>query len=149
MLLSDVCIVNVACCTARTTILEAAYMMRKMHAGDLVVVENEGDAKVPLGIVTDRDIVVEVLGTGMDPATTTVKSITRSPLVVAREDEDSSQALERMRAHGIRRIPVVGSRGTLVGIVTVDDLMKGLAEEAGVIAEIVSRERNHEERARR
>src|SRR5262249_33266114 len=103
----------------------------------------------PLGMVTDRDIVVEVLAKGLDPATTLVSSIMRTPVVIAREDEDSSQTLERMRVHGVRRIPVVGSRGKLVGIVTVDDMMRRLAQEASVLTEIVSREQKQEERARR
>ena len=148
MLLSNFCILDVACCTARTTVLEAAHLMRKKHTGDLVVVEDDEERKEPLGIITDRDIVVEVLAKGLDPATTLVSSVIRTPVVIAHEDEDSTQALERMRVHGVRRIPVVGSRGKLIGIVTVDDMVRRLALEASVLTEIVSRERRQEERAR-
>jgi CBS domain-containing protein len=149
MLLNTFCILDVACCTPRTTALEAAHLMRKKHTGDLVVVEDDEERQEPLGIVTDRDIVVEVLAKGLDPATTLVSSIMRTPVVIAREDEDSSQTLERMRDHGVRRIPVVGSRGKLVGIVTVDDMMRRLAQETSVLTEIVSREQKQEERGRR
>lgn len=149
MLLSNFCILDVACCTPRTTILEAAHLMRKKHTGDLVVVEDDEERQEPLGIITDRDIVVEVLANGLDPSTTTVSSVIRTPVVIAREGEDSAQALERMRVHGVRRMPVVGSRGKLVGIVTVDDMLKSLAQQATVLTEIVSREQRQEERGRR
>jgi len=70
-------------------------------------------------------------------------------VVIARDDEDSTQVLERMRVHGVRRMPVVGSRGELVGIVTVDDMLKRLAMETSTLTEIVSREQRQEERGRR
>jgi CBS domain-containing protein len=139
---------NVACCSPRTTALEAAHLMREHHTGDLVVVDDEQKPS-PLGIITDRDIVVEVLGKGLDPAVTTVSSVIRTPVVVAEEGEDSSQVLERMRAHGVRRIPVVGARGTLVGIVTVDDMLKRLAADAELLTQVVSQEQSHETRTRR
>ncbi len=149
MLLNTFCMLEVACCTPRNTVLEASHLMRRRHTGDLVVVEDDESRMEPLGVITDRDIVVEVLARGLDPATTLVGSVIRTPVVVAREDEDSSQALERMRAHGVRRMPVVGARGKLVGIVTVDDLLKRLALEANVLTEIVSKEQGYEERYRR
>jgi len=149
MLLNDFCILDVAYCTPRATILEAAHLMRKNHTGDLVVVDDGEERHEPLGVITDRDIVVEVLAKGLDPAKTLVGSVIRTPVVLAREDEDSTQALERMRVHGVRRMPVVGSRGKLVGIVTVDDMVKRLAMEASALTEIVSREQRHEERGRR
>jgi CBS domain-containing protein len=149
MLLNTFCILDVACCTPRTTVLEAAHLMRRKHTGDLVVVEDDEERQAPLGIITDRDIVVDVLAKGLDPATTLVGSVIRTPVVVGRDDEDSSQSLERMSVHGVRRMPVVGREGKLVGIVTVDDMLKRLAQEVNVITEIVSREQTREERARR
>lgn len=149
MLLNTFCMLDVACCTPRSTVLEAAHLMRRRHTGDLVVVEDDELRQEPLGVITDRDIVVEVLAKGLDPATTLVGSVIRTPVVVAREDEDSTQALERMRTHGVRRMPVVGTRGKLVGIVTVDDLIKRLALEANVLTEVVSKEQGYEERYRR
>ena len=66
MLLNTFCILDVASCTPRTTILEAAHLMRRRHTGDLVVVEDDEERREPLGIITDRDIVVEVLAKGLD-----------------------------------------------------------------------------------
>ncbi len=146
MLLNSFCMLDVVCCTPRTTVLEAAYLMRREHVGDLVVVEDDQVQKEPLGVITDRDIVVEVLAKGQDAATTLVGSVMRTPVVIAREDEDSALTLERMRTHGVRRIPVVGRQGTLVGVVTADDMLRRLAADAGLLTEIVSRQQTLEER---
>src|SRR5581483_7751299 len=129
MQLNSFCMLDVECCSPRTTIQEVAQIMRRKHTGDLVVVDDDELKPAPLGIITDRDIVVEVLGKGLDPAITTVGSIIRTPVVVAEGTEDSTQVLERMRSHGVRRIPVVGAGGKLIGIVTVDDMLKRLAAD--------------------
>jgi CBS domain-containing protein len=149
MLLNTFCILDVACCTPRSTISEAAHLMRRKHTGDLVVVADDELKEEPLGVITDRDIVIEVLAKGLDPATTLVGSVIRTPVVIAREDEDITQAMERMRTHGVRRMPVVGSRGRLIGIVTVDDVLKQLAMQTNMLTDIVAREQGHEERQRR
>jgi len=149
MQLSSFCMLNVECCSPRTTVLEAAHIMRRKHIGDLVVVDDDEVKPSPLGVLTDRDIVVEVLAKGLDPAVTPVGSVIRTPVIVADESEDSAQVLERMRAHGVRRIPVVGARGKLTGIVTVDDMLKRLAADAALLTEIVSQEQSHETRTRR
>jgi CBS domain-containing protein len=139
-------LLNVFCCTPRTTVLEAAHLMRREHVGDLVVVEDDEVRKEPLGVITDRDIVVEVMAKGLDAATTLVGYVMRTPVVVAHEDEDSGLTLERMRTHGVRRIPVVGRQGNLVGIVTADDMLRRLAADAGLLTEIISRQQSLEER---
>jgi CBS domain-containing protein len=147
MLLDSICTLDVACCSPRTMVLQAAHLMREKHTGDLVVVEDDGHT--PIGIITDRDIVVEVLARGLDPAITPVGNVIRTPVVVAQADEDSSAVLERMRDQGIRRIPVVGAHERLIGIVTVDDLLARLAADAGLLMEIVAKERTREQRTRR
>ncbi len=151
MLLNTFCMLDVARCSPRTTVLEAAHLMRHHHTGDLVVVDDDGgeERQTPLGVITDRDIVVEVLARGADPARTLVSQVMRTPVVIANAQEDSSAVLERMRAHGVRRIPVVGEDGWLVGIVTADDMLKRLAADAHMLTEIVSKEQNQEQRARR
>jgi len=149
MLLDSFCMLDVACCSPRTTALEAAHIMRRKHTGDLVVVDDDESRPAPLGIITDRDIVIEVLGKGLDPAATTVGSVIRTPVVIAQGSEDSSAVLERMRTHGVRRIPVVGTGGKLIGIVTVDDMLKRLAADASLLTDIVSQGQSHEARSRR
>jgi CBS domain-containing protein len=150
MLLNSICMLDVACCSPRTTVLEAAHLMRQKHTGDLVVIDDGGaNEAAPLGIITDRDIVIEVLGKGLDPAVTLVSTLVRTPVVIANQGEDTSHALERMRTHGVRRLPVVSDCGALVGIVTVDDLLERLAADATALVDVISREQTHEQRARR
>jgi len=149
--LSEICVLDVVFCSRRTTILEAARLMRQHHAGDLIVVDDADDERTPAGIITDRDIVVDVLGKELNPATTLVGDVMvkLSHLVVARDTEDLTEGAERMRQHGVRRLPVVNRAGALVGVVTLDDLLQQLARSATVLAEIVNKEQAHEQRARR
>ena len=149
MLLKDVCTMDVACCGSATTAIEAAQLMRHHHVGDLVVVDDPQDGRIPLGVVTDRDLAIEVLGYALDPATTTVGALISHPVVIATESADTAEVIQRMRAQGVRRIPVVDGRGAAVGIVTLDDMLRHLTGEIGALLEIVDRGRRREQRARR
>jgi CBS domain-containing protein len=124
--------------------------MRTHHVGDLVVVEDPRDEeRVPLGVVTDRDLAIEVLGHGRDPAATTLGSLIRRPVVLAHEEEDTSAVIERMRAHGVRRIPVVDARGSTTGIITLDDLIRIHVEQAAALVQIMAQGQDVERRTRR
>ena len=149
MKLKNVCTLDVACCTGDISIAEAARLMRQRHTGNLVVVDNADEERIPVGIITDRDIVIEVLGKGLDPAKTTVANAMSTQLVVADCGEDVSDAVERMRAHGVRRIPVTGDGGSLLGIFTLDDLLRLNAEQVDAPAAILSKEQTRENRTRR
>lgn len=149
MLLKELCTPDIIHCGPDATALTAARLMRQHHVGDLIVVDSEERDQTPLGMVTDRDIVVEVLGKERDPRSVTLREIMRAPVVVARTSEDAAQALERMRMHGVRRLPVLDEYLKLAGIVCLDDLIKRLAADAAALAEIVSREQDREHRTRR
>jgi CBS domain-containing protein len=149
MLVSALCQLEVACCTLQTTILEAASLMRHKHVGDLVVVGNDAEDRAPIGIITDRDIVLEVVGAGRDPAKTAVGDIIRRPVVLVNQEDDAGRALEQMQAHGVRRVPVIDHQGQLTGIITADDLLMSLAADANRLADTIAREQTHEQRARR
>ena len=122
--------------------------MRHRHVGDLVVVDDPENEGIPLGIVTDRDIVVEVLGNGLDPAKITVGSLMRTPVVTARESEDTTQVIERMHAHGVRRLPVVAHEGEVVGIVTLNDLLRLLVADANGLLSIMAKGQVNEQHLR-
>jgi len=149
MLLKDICTLDAVCCNPNTTVLAAARLMRERHAGDVIVVDDPQGGQTPIGVVTDRDIVVEVLGKELDPAKITVREIMRTPVVVAGTSEDASQAIERMKLHGVRRLPLVDERLKLAGVICLDDLLGRLAGDAAALAEIVSREQARERRMRR
>jgi len=149
MLLKDVCVLDVACCGRDTGIIEAARLMRHHHSGDLVVVDDPAEERVPVGILTDRDIVVEVLGNELDPGKTKVAQVMSRTLVIAQEGEDTAVAVERMHAHGVRRLPVVNRAGSLIGVFTLDDAMRLHAERAAELVEIAAKGQTHERRTRR
>ena len=149
MLLKEICTPDVVHCSPETTALGLARLMRERHVGDVVVVEDPQNDQTPIGLVTDRDLVVEVLGRERDPARVCAREIMRKPVVIARTSEDTAQAVERMKAHGVRRIPVMDEHRRLAGIVCLDDLLRQLAAEAGALVEIVSREQDREHRDRR
>jgi CBS domain-containing protein len=149
MLLKDICSPDVAYCSSDTDVLAAARLMRQRHVGDLVVVNDADGDQTPLGIVTDRDIVIEVLGKELDPRNVKVRDIMRTPAVIAGDSEDTAQAIARMKSHGVRRIPVLGEHRKLVGIITLDDLIRGLAAQASALADVIEREQGNEQRRRR
>lgn len=149
MMLKDVCVLDVVCCARSTRIIEAARLMREHHTGDVIVVDDPTESRMPAGILTDRDIVVEVLGKGLNPAETTVADVMSHALVIAHEGEDTAVAVERMHLHGVRRVPVVNREGSLVGIFTLDDALKLHAARAAEFVEISAKGHTRERRSRR
>lgn len=149
MLLKDICVLDVACCTRDLSILGAARMMRQQHTGDLIVVDTDDDERTPVGIITDRDIVVDVLAQGGDPSKISVGDVMTSRLAIASGSEDVSQALSRMREHGVRRMPIVDDEGSILGIVTLDDLLKLHVEAGAALLEVISKEQTRENRTKR
>lgn len=149
MKLQDLCELDVVCCTRELTIAAASRLMRERHAGDLVVVEELDDEREPVGVITDRDIVVEVLARDKDPRTTTVGEIMSKHVVIASESEDSTLALQRMAAHGVRRVPIVDDQRRVIGIVSLDDLLRQHAEQASQLLDVVTKQQTREKRTRR
>jgi CBS domain-containing protein len=136
----------VAVANRDTTVKEAARMMRQFHVGDLVVVEGNTS---PVGIVTDRDIVLSVVATGLDPEVFTIGDLINRDLVTVQSDQGVFECIQLMRVHGVRRMPVIDHDGALVGIVSVDDLVGLLAEEMGEVGKLIVREQAHEMQVRR
>jgi CBS domain-containing protein len=149
MLVKDLCVPNVVTCDPHANILDAARLMRQHHVGDVVVVDDPKRVEgVPLGIITDRDLAIEVLGRGLDPAVTKVVSVMRKPVVVAYETEHLTALVDRMRAHGVRRMPVVANEGEIIGIVSLEDVLRGIIGHANALLDTMSQGRMNEQRAR-
>jgi CBS domain-containing protein len=108
-----------------TTAHALAVLMRDQRVGAVVI--TEGDR--PVGIVTDRDLVLRVVARQLDPLTVRAREVMSSDLVTVREGTSLAEATAQMRAHGIRRVPVVDARGRLVNILTLDDMVVVLGEE--------------------
>lgn len=112
---------GVICIDATADIVDAAKLMREHHVGFLVVHEASDELRRPIGVLTDRDIVLQVTAKDVDPHTVTVRdAMTRQPLI-ATEGDELIDALQAMRIAGIRRVPVVDTRGALTGVFALDD----------------------------
>lgn len=144
MPIGELCNREVVITEKSMVVTEAARLMRTHHVGDLVVVETREGRRVPVGIVTDRDIVVEVVAAGVNPEALKVGDIMGQEVATVRESEGMFEALRYMRDRGVRRMPVVDAEGALVGILTLDDLLELLAEEMMELAKLVSHERKRE-----
>ena len=146
MPVAELCTREVVVVNRSETVLEAAKLMRHQHVGDVVVVE-EGSG-IPVGIVTDRDIVVEIIANGLDPASISVGEIMVPELATVGSGQGLFETIEYMRSKGVRRLPVVGEDGKLIGILALDDILELLAEELSGIARLVKSGRKREERTR-
>lgn len=130
------------------SVREAVNLMRTHHVGDVVVVDRESGEPIPLGILTDRDIVLEVLAEDVDLNALNVGDVMSDDLVTTGEDTSIMNAIKIMRGKGVRRIPVVNKKGSLVGILAVDDIIEIIAEQLTDIVGLISREGNQERRRR-
>ena len=120
----------------------AAKLMRERHIGYLIVVKAQvsDGSLVPVGVLTDRDIVVKVLAPQVDPCTLRVGDVMTQKPVVAREADDLTDALRTMRKIGVRRLPVTDGRGQLVGVLSLDDILDALADDLKNVAGSIRRE---------
>ncbi len=107
--------------------------MRDQHVGAIVIATSRGE---PIGLVTDRDLVVRLLAREADPSSPIGTIMTADPFVI-RADARIDEALLMMRTAGVRRLPIVDGQGLLVGMVSFDDLSVLLAGEMGAQAAVV------------
>ena len=148
MNIGEICVRDVVICAASTTVSEAARLMRERHVGDLVVIEERNNRRFPVGLITDRDIAVEVVALNAPLDKLTIGDIMGGNLATVSESEDVFRTLELMRRKSVRRLPVVDHQGALVGIVAMDDLLEILAEELTLMVKLIARQPTHEARSR-
>ncbi|MGQ9427443.1 CBS domain-containing protein [Gilvimarinus sp. F26214L] len=144
MKVGDSCVRDVVYVEPSASLYSVAEQMRHHHVGCVVVANKvEGDGK-PLGIITDRDLVIEVLAPRLDPDKLLAEDIMTFNLTVAREDEDLWEVVHRMESESVRRVPVVNAQEQLAGIFSLDDLLRVFASELHGIAGLVNHERGRE-----
>lgn len=125
-------------------LVDAVREMHRRHVGAVVVVEQHGTLVSPIGIVTDRDILRGQVARRKDLFTLTVQDVMTSDPLTLGEHTGLADGLGKMRARGVRRAPVVGQTGDLVGIVSIDDLLPVVAEELNVLAKLIGRQAGRE-----
>jgi CBS domain-containing protein len=142
--LRDLAVREVETVSVEATLAECAKRMRHAHVGCVVVAEPAGAALKPLGIVTDRDIVVEAVAPGLDPATLTAGDVMSRPLATVARDDDLLDALARMRERGVRRLVVVDGDGLLVGLVSVQDVLRAVAQQVDALIGVMHAQQGKE-----
>ena len=144
MSIGELCNRNVVIVGRAESVLQAARLMREHHVGDVVVVADKAEGKQPVGILTDRDIVVELVAEGVDLDAVSVGDAMSNQLLILGESDELAEATARMRTRGVRRAPVVDNVGALVGILTLDDILEILSAELADLVRLTVREQHHE-----
>ena len=148
MRVGEFCNREVVIIDQESSVTNAAQVMRQYHVGDVIIVNEQHGKNMPTGILTDRDIALEIVAKGTDPESVSVRDAMSFELVTVDEEDDLLRVIELMRDNGIRRVPVVDSDQALVGILTVDDILDVLSEVFVDIVHLVDSQRRREERSR-
>lgn len=145
MSVGEICNREVIIIDQGENITDAARLMRKHHVGNVVVVKTEDNQeRIPVGILTDRDIVIELLARDVDLDALSVGDAMTYELLTLNENDEPMEAIKQMRAQGVRRAPVVNGRGVLVGILAVDDVIELLSEQLSDLVVLLKREQQVE-----
>ena len=144
MIIGEICTREVTFVRSGDALSQAARQMCERHVGTVIVVEDRGQQPVPIGIITDRDIVRAQLNRVADLACLGVAQVmTPDPLVLS-ESETMSEAIEKMRARAVRRAPVVNATGGLVGVISMDDLLSAIPEQLSGLVRLVEVQQRRE-----
>jgi CBS domain-containing protein len=148
MKVAEYCKKGVVAIASNVDAAEAARLMRMQHVGFLIV-HREGDVlRKPVGVLTDRDLVVGVMARDVDPHAVTVDDIMSSQPLTANEGDELSDLLQGLRLAGFRRAPVVDARGALIGVVAIDDAIEVITGLMCDIAGSIKSEQRQERRRR-
>ena len=137
MKVADICTREVVATSRSASVQQAAALMRERHVGALVVLADSAQGAQVVGIVTDRDLVIEALARGMDPTQTEVGRFSDGKLAAVGTEASLDDAIAMMKSKGVRRLLVAGEGGSLFGILSLDDLLDAMAHEVSEIASAV------------
>ena len=136
MHVGSICARSLVTCRRDATVAELARQMRDAHVGEVIVVEKKKDRICPVGVVTDRDIVVRVTATDLDPNRTTAGDLMLDPCETVFDSEMVYDAIWHMRGKHLRHLPVVDEHGGLIGLLRADGVSEFLASEMMEVARI-------------
>ncbi len=145
MQLGEACNRDVIIIADDSSVIEAAKLMRDYHVGSIVVTKKDEGITKPIGIITDRDLVIDVIAKDKSPEKVTVSDIMNSKLITGKDTDQLWNSLRTMRTHGIRRMPVIDSEGNLIGIITADDILELFSEELLDLTRLIALEQKKEE----
>ncbi len=139
MTIGSICKRYIVTVDANDSLQKAAMLMREHHVGAVVVVEGgtDGAGQRVVGIVTDRDMAIEVLARGGDASQVSVGRLAQSRLVSVPDDADMAEAVALMQTNGVRRLLVHDADGLLIGIVSFDDLLPACVAPLAGLADLM------------
>ena len=141
MKISELCSRNVISIPASASVVEAARLMCEHSVGAVIVTAAPADRPIPVGILTDRDIVCAQLDRTVDLAHMRTADVMAADPLVLNEEDPVDEAIRRMRARAVRRAPVIGRSGELTGVISFDDLLAHLAASLARLAQITDQAR--------
>lgn len=132
---------DVVCVAQDASIIDAAKLMREHHIGDVVVINDDNE---PVGIITDRDVVVETLAQSVEAEDLCVGDIMSSSITCAKEEDGIYDIIRLMKENGVARVPIINTQGTLVGIITAKKILQLLVNELNDLV-VVSEQQKQKE----
>lgn len=148
MPIGDLCESKVAVVDRAMTVHQAARLMREQHVGDVIVCDREEGRSIPVGILTDRDIVVGLIALDIPTQNVRVEDVMTPTLVTVDSDQGIFETIQLMEKYGVRRLPVVDANGSLCGIISSGDLLGLLSEEIVSISKLSERQKLREREIR-
>ena len=138
MQIKEIMTKNPACCDPRDSLQQAVKLMVDNDCGEIPVVDGR-ETNIPIGVVTDRDIVCRTIGKGLNPLEMQVGDCMSTPLVSVTPDKTVDMCYQMMEENQIRRVPVVDGGGQLVGIVALADIARNVSRaDSGEVLQEVS-----------
>ena len=135
MPIGSICITDVVTISKKSKLKEVTHLMEKYHVGSVVVTDSIEGNRIPVGIITDRDIALSMNSTS-NPQDTNVEIVMQSNPISAKTTDGIFDTIVKMRDYGVKRLPVVNGNGTLFGILCADDLLTLMGEEINILSMI-------------
>jgi CBS domain-containing protein len=148
MAVGSICTRKVITTDVGVDVAAAAQVMRENKIGYLIVTDKAAGNRAPIGVVTDRDIVVKIVAKDVNPHALTVGDVMSREPLLATEDDGVSETLHRMRKLGVRRVPVVNARGEVAGVLSIDDVIDHLVSQLSDVARAAYNEPLAKQRSR-
>lgn len=139
MSIGEICTRDVIVANRKDSVLDVAKLMRKYHVGDVVIIDQHMDQNLPVGIITDRDIVLELVAREVDIGSVMAEDVMSTDLLIAEENEQLTGLVQQMQSKGVRRVPVINAKGGLIGIVSEDDIIEVIGEQLSNLVSLTSR----------
>lgn len=119
---------------------EAAKLMKQHNIGDIIVIHKKDNNIEPIGILTDRDIVMKIVADEVEAKMICVGDAMSQDLLVLNHHQDTQEAIDMMSARGVRRAPIIDNHHKIVGLVSIDDLLLLVADELSSLAKLIRKQ---------